>query len=75
MNGLGMKQGNAPIYPGMASRQEKTTALVPPAGADPEAHLAGLGIEILHLAIPDTSGTLRQKRFRLPASACPRPPG
>ena len=53
----------------MASRQEKTTALVPPAGADPEAHLAGLGIEILHLAIPDTSGTLRQKRFRLPAAA------
>jgi glutamine synthetase len=40
-----------------------------PAGADPEAHLAGLGIQVLHLAVPDTSGTLRQKRFPLSRAA------
>jgi glutamine synthetase len=55
--------------PGMPPRQEKTAALAPPPGTDPEAHLAGLGIEVLHLAVPDTSGTLRQKRFRLPRAA------
>ncbi len=54
---------------GMASCPETARPLAPAPDADPEAHLAELGIEVLHLAVPDTSGTLRQKRFRLPRAA------
>ena len=53
----------------MAPRPETARPLLPGPGIDPEQHLAALGIEVLHLAVPDTSGTLRQKRFRLPRAA------
>jgi hypothetical protein len=53
----------------MAPRPETARPLVPGPGIDPEQHLAALGIEVLHLAVLDTSGTLRQKRFRLPRAA------